>query len=240
MQRNKFVLVLIHGHGVDASIWDGIYADLVLDASALKPDFSRLTKHTTIEAYAEELYAQVQSVQAEKVVLIGHSMGGYIALAFADQHPEMVQGLVLYHSTTAADDDNRREMRRQAIEGLQMEGAIPFIQKQMPKMVAPDYPPEKTQVLIDRFARLPADALTAGMTAMMNRPDRTHVLRNAQFPILLVLGRDDQLIPYEKTAHLADLSPLVSVAIIEQAGHLSMIEQPEASKNVLRSFIAGL
>lgn len=240
MQRNKLVLVLIHGHGVDASIWDGIYADFVSDALVLRPDFSHSTTHTPIEAYAEELYAQIQSVQAEKVVLIGHSMGGYVALALADQHPEMVQGLVLYHSTATADDDNRREVRRQAIEGLKKEGTAPFIQKQLPKMVAPGYPPEKTQMLIDRFVHLPDDALIAGMTAIANRPDRTHVLRDARFPILLVLGRDDQLIPHEKTAQLADLSNQVRVVTIEEAGHLSMIEQPAASVNILKAFIDQL
>lgn len=240
MQTNKSVLVLIHGHGVDASIWDGIYAVLASDAPVIRPDFSRLTSHTTIEAYAEELFAQVQSAQVDKVVLAGHSMGGYVALAFADQHPEMIKGLVLFHSTAIADDENRRVVRRQAIEGLVKEGTVPFIQKQMPKMVSSSYASEKTQVLIDRFSGLPADALIAGMTAMLNRPDRTHVLRNAQFPVLVILGRDDQVIPYEKAVQMADLSPQVSVTSIEQAGHLGMIEQPAAAINALQSFLGEL
>ncbi|UFH56745.1 alpha/beta fold hydrolase [Spirosoma sp. KNUC1025] len=237
MQTNKFVVVLIHGHGVDASIWDGIYADLVLETTVLKPDFARSTTHATIEGYAEDLYAQLQAIQAEKAVLVGHSMGGYIALAFADRYPDMVQGLVLYHSTPVADDENRREVRRQAIAGLKTDGTAPFIQKQLPKMVSPAYPDDKIQTLINRYLDLPADALIAGMTAMLNRPDRTHVLRTATFPVLLVLGRDDQIIPYDKTAQLADLSSQVSVVPIEQAGHLSMVEQPEASLNVLQTFL---
>ncbi|MFD2933579.1 alpha/beta fold hydrolase [Spirosoma flavum] len=235
---NKPVSIgLIHGHGVDASIWDSIYADLALDNSVLKPDFAQLTNLTTIDEYADELYARLQAAKVEKVVLVGHSMGGYMALAFAEQHPEMVQALVLYHSTATADDENRRQARQQAIDGLEMEGPSPFIQKQLPKMVAPTYPPEKVQLLVERFKSLPADALIAGMKAIAGRPDRTGVLRNALFPVLLVLGRDDQLIPYEKTAQLADLSNQISVAIIEQAGHLSMIEQPIASIQTIRSFI---
>ena len=240
MQTHSFVLVFIHGHGVDASIWDGIYADLVSGAPAIKPDYSRLTTHTTVDAYAEELYAQLQAIQADKVVLVGHSMGGYMALAFADQHPEMVQGLVLYHSTATADDNDRREARIHLIEELKTTGAAPFIRKQLPKAVSPNYPAEKAQALVDRYQNLPADGLIAGMTAIANRPDRTHVLRDARFPILLLLGRDDQVLPYDKTVQLADLSSQISVATIEQAGHLSMVEQPEQSVNVLRSFIDRL
>ncbi|QMW00164.1 alpha/beta fold hydrolase [Spirosoma foliorum] len=233
----SIVCCLIHGHGVDASIWDGIYADLASDASVLKPDFSHMVTHTSVEGYAEELYARLQTAQIGKVVLVGHSMGGYIALAFAERYPDMVQGLVLYHSTATADDNARKEVRRQAIEGLETQGTIPFIQKQLPKMVAPDFPSEKTQALVERFVSLPADALIAGMKAIAGRPDRTHVLRDADFPVLIVLGREDQLIPYEKTAQLADLSDAVRVVTIEHAGHLSMIEQPAQSVEVLKEFL---
>ncbi|GAB4037483.1 alpha/beta fold hydrolase [Spirosoma gilvum] len=230
------VLCLIHGHGVDASIWDSIYADLAIETSVLKPDFAYQTNHPTIEAYAEDLYAQLQTAQVEQVVLVGHSMGGYIALAFAEQHPDMVHGLALYHSTALADDESRREVRRQAIDELKANGSAPFIQKQLPKMVAPDYPTEKTQQLIDRFVDLPADALIAGMAAMAARPDRTHVLRDAQFPVLLVLGRKDQIIAYDKAAELANLSDYIRIETIEDAGHLSMVEQPGESFQIIKAF----
>ncbi|GAB3940310.1 alpha/beta hydrolase [Spirosoma harenae] len=231
-------ICLIHGHGVDASIWDSIYADLASGATVVKPDFARLSNYTTIEAYAEDLYARLQSASVEKVILVGHSMGGYIALAFAEKYPKMVQGLVLYHSTATADDEDRKKTRQQAIEGMKAEGTAPFIQKQLPKMVAPDYPPEKTQGLIDQFSQLPVEALIAGMAAMANRPDRTKVLREAQFPVLLVLGQEDQIMPHEKIAKQADLSDQIALATIKQAGHLSMIEQPEESVNVLRDFLS--
>lgn len=233
-------ICLIHGHGVDASIWDSVYADLALDHAVLTPDFARLSTLTTIESYADELYDVLQAANVEKAILVGHSMGGYMALALAEQHPELVQGLVLYHSTATADDDAKREARQQVIKALQAEGTAPFIQKQMPKMVAPMYPPEKTEELVDRYLMLPAEALAAGVKAIAGRPDRTAVLRNAEFSVLLVLGRDDQLIPYDKTAQLANLSSQIRVVAIEQAGHLSMVEQPEASLQAIRSFVDGL
>jgi pimeloyl-ACP methyl ester carboxylesterase len=233
-------ICLIHGHGVDASIWDGIYADFALDRSVVRPDFSQLTNLTTIEEYADKLQARLMAVMTGKVVLVGHSMGGYMALAFAEKHPDRVAGLVLYHSTATADDEEKRQARRQAIEGLETEGSAPFIRKQLPKMVAPTYPAAKIDPLVKRFVDLPADALVAGMKAIAGRSDRTAVLRHAEFPVLVVLGRNDQLIPFEKTAQLADLSPRISLATIERAGHLSMIEQPVESVRVLQTFVEGL
>ncbi|ADB37203.1 alpha/beta fold hydrolase [Spirosoma linguale] len=232
----RSLLCLIHGHGVDASIWGSVYADLALDHQVLTPDFSRLTHLTTIEAYADALYDQLALADGQKVILAGHSMGGYIALAFAEKHPDRVQGLVLYHSTAVADDEAKRQARQQVIQELRTSGTQPFIHKQMPKMVAPSYAPERIEALEDRFRNLPAEALIAGIKAIANRPDRTAVIRDARFPVLLILGRDDQLIPYEKTAQLADLSSRIKLVTIEQAGHLSMVEQPAQSTAVLRDF----
>ncbi|GAB3888737.1 alpha/beta fold hydrolase [Spirosoma agri] len=233
-------ILLIHGHGVDASIWDGIYADLAAEGTVLNPDLSRLTSHTTIEAYAEELAARLQAVSISEVVLIGHSMGGYIALAFAGRYPEMVRGLVLYHSTAYADDEDRKAQRQQLIKTMQTEGGVQFIEKQLPKMVAPDYPADQVNKLVGRFRNLPTEALVAGMEAIAGRPDRTYVLRNATFPVLLVMGREDQLIPLEKTKPLADLSGQISIATIDNAGHMSMVEQPDESKKILVDFLRKL
>lgn len=238
--NNSFSVCLIHGHGVDASIWAGIYADLVSDYQVVTPDFSRLTNLTTMEEYADELHTRLQDENAQNVVLAGHSMGGYMALAFAEKYPDRVRGLVLYHSTAIADDDAKREARRQAVTALHEHGSAPFIEKQLPKMVAPGFPVRRVQELIEQFKSLPANALAAGMEAMAKRPDRTGVLKDADFPVLLLLGEEDQLIPLEKTAKLAELSGQISIRTIADAGHLSMIEQPEAAVRVLRSFLDGL
>ena len=236
--NEKKTLVLVHGHGVDASIWDGIYADLLSDGPVLRPDFARLTNHTTIDGYADDLYGRLQAEGVNSIVLIGHSMGGYMALAFAERHPQMVRGLCLFHSTAYADDEPKKEQRRQTIEGMKTQGSAPFIEKTIPKMVASDYPAAAVQKLVAHYRNLPVDALVAGMEAIAGRPDRTHVLRDAPFPVLLVLGKQDQLIDYDKNRTLADLSGQISVATMEVSGHLSMIEQPDEAIAALRTFSA--
>ena len=236
---DKNTLVLLHGHGVDASIWGGIYAGLLSGGPVLQPDFSRLSTYSTIDEYAEELYKRLRAEKIENVVLVGHSMGGYVALAFAEQHPTMIRGLGLFHSTAYADDELKKEQRTKAIGALTDEGTPKFIKELMPKVVAPDYAEGQVQTLIDQFSNLPTDALIAGVRAIAGRPDRTHVLRDASFPVILILGKKDQVIPYERTSRLADLNQRITVVTLLNAGHLGMIEQPDEALNALKSFVAS-
>lgn len=235
------IIALLHGHGVDSTIWNRIDPSLSAEYAVVSPDLAHIATHCTIDEYAEIVAKHLRAEAGEngRVVLIGHSMGGYMALAFAEKYPQMVAGLVLFHSTAYADTDERKEQRRQTIASLNAEGSKPFIEKTLPKMVAPDFPAEQLNPYIDRYRKLPADALAAGMEAIMGRPDRTHVLRDAPFPVLLVLGKQDQLIPYDITAQLADLSGRISVTSIEQAGHLSMVEQPDEAARVLLDWLSG-
>lgn len=237
-------IILLHGHGVDASIWDRVYADLSDELSVWKHDLSRLATHQTIEEYAEivakYIRAETDIDEREKAIVVGHSMGGYIALALAERHPERVGGLVLYHSTAYADDEAKKEQRTKAIGALTEGGASKYIHELMPKMVAPDYPADQVQALEERFRDIPTDALVAGMKAIAGRPDRTHVLRNATFPVLVVLGRQDQVISLEQGQVMGDLGDNVRVVVLDNVGHLSMIEDPDASIETLREFVAGL
>lgn len=238
--RDSFSIVLVHGHGVDASIWDGVYAGLVSDGPVLKPDVSQLTTLTTIDDYADHLHGQLRADGVDDIMLVGHSMGGYVALAFAERHPEMLRGLCLFHSNAYADDESRKEQRQQTIEALTTQGTAPFIEKTIPKIVAPDYPAGAIQRLVARYRNLPADALIAGMKAIGERPDRTHVLRDAHYPVLLLLGKKDQVMPYDQTSRLADLNERITLVSLPLAGHLGMVEQPDEALAALQSFAAQL
>lgn len=237
---DKPVLCLIHGHGVDTSIWDGIYAELSSDVQIVKPDLSTLTNHDTIEAYAEYVYSLLQTAQVEQVVLIGHSMGGYIALAIAENHPEIIRGLGLLHSTAFADDEARKQKRQAAIEQLDQQGSRPFIETVVPAMFADENQERMAQTimaLIDKGSQIPAGALKAGVKAMQARPDRTHVLKEAGFPVLIIAGRHDKLVPFEKSEELFKMPGNVQTTVLERAGHLGMLEEPEETANAIRRFL---
>jgi pimeloyl-ACP methyl ester carboxylesterase len=162
---DKPVIVLIHGHGVDASIWNAVYDDLATDYRLVKPDISEQSSHETIEAYAESLFSLLQAAQIQSCVLIGHSMGGYIVLALAEQHPELVSGLVLLNSTAFADDEAKKQARQKAIESLQEKGSAPFIGQTVPKMFGKTFSeshPQEVKQYVERFSELQSAALIAG------------------------------------------------------------------------------
>ncbi|GAB3313769.1 alpha/beta hydrolase [Larkinella ripae] len=241
--RNKPVIVLIHGHGVDASIWNSLYEQLATEYSVIKPDLSTQANHETIDAYAEDLLSILPAAADPSVVLIGHSMGGYIALAFAEQHPELVRGLVLVNSTAFADNEEKKKARQQAITSLQEKGSAPFIEETFPKMVGKTFAEQhsdRVEQAVERFSELPADALIAGVKAMAARPDRVQVLQNATFPVLIVAGQEDQIIPFDKSQELFGQVPNAKTVLLEKAGHLSMIETPEDLNKAVQDFITGV
>ncbi|WP_421829517.1 alpha/beta fold hydrolase [Larkinella sp.] len=243
MMSEKPVIVLIHGHGVDAAIWNAVYDGLNTHYRIIKPDFSEQTRHESMAAYAEDLFSLLQSSEIESCVLVGHSMGGYIALAFAEQHPGLVSGLVLLNSTAFADDEAKKEARQKAVETMQANGSAPFIAQTVPKMFGETFRKNHTDVVqqsVQQYSVLPADALIAGVRAMASRPDRTAVLKAAAFPVLIMAGQQDQIVPIEKSRELFTAIPNAKTVVLENAGHLGMVESPDDVIAAIRDFMAGL
>ncbi|KAA9354670.1 alpha/beta fold hydrolase [Larkinella humicola] len=239
----KPVIVLIHGHGVDAAIWNAVYDELTTFGRVVKPDLSEQTRHETMEAYAEDLFSLLQSSQIESCVLVGHSMGGYIALAFAEQHPELISGLVLLNSTAFADDETKKQARQKAVDSMQANGSESFIEQTVPKMFGETFRKNHTDVVqqfVQQYSTLPAKALIAGVKAMASRADRTAVLKEATFPVMIIAGQQDQLVPIEKSRELFTAVPNAKTVVLENAGHLGMIESPDDVITALRDFVAGL
>ncbi|GAB3259708.1 alpha/beta hydrolase [Larkinella harenae] len=237
---NKPVIVLIHGHGVDSSIWKEVHDSLATEYAVVKPDFSTNTNHETIEAYAEDLFSQLQSSQIESCILVGHSMGGYIALAFAEQHPNLVDGLILVNSTAFADTEEKKQARQKAIETMEENGSGAFIEQTVPKMFGEEFSQRRSEdvkTYVAQFSELPAEALIAGVKAIAARPERVQVLQNASFPVLIIAGRQDQIIPFDKSQELFDKVPGAQTVVLNNAGHLGMIESSDELINAIRNFV---
>ncbi len=236
-------LVLIHGHGVDDSIWDPLDAQLNESFTVIRPNLAIITDCTTIEAYAEELHRILSNAGIERFTLIGHSMGGYIALAFAEKYPEMIEGFGLFHSIAYADDDARKEQRNKMAALLREKGASDFIRLTGGNMFGKryrKYRSEKVKSHVERFSRLPAKALAIGVEAIRDRPDRTAVLTQLKVPLLLIVGMEDVLIPFDKAIEMAEYAPVTYPFILSDSGHMGMVERTDTSAKIIRWYMGKL
>lgn len=237
---HRKTLVLLHGHGMDDTLWDEIVPLLGDQYTLIKPNGSLLTNCTTVEAYAEELHRLLTSSQITKMTLIGHSMGGYIALAFAEKYPDMLEGFGLFHSSALADDEAKKEQRTQMAQLLRAHGSEAFIRRTLPNLFGERFKevsPEKVQKYIQRYSKIPAEALAVGVEAMRARPDRTEVLKNIACPVLFVMGMDDQAVPFEKTMAQVDCPAKSYPFVLAEAGHLGMLERPDATARMVRWYM---
>jgi pimeloyl-ACP methyl ester carboxylesterase len=235
-------LVLVHGHGVDASIWENLKENLS-EYEVLTPDISTDTQYDSIEAYAAGLNEWLKTKKIEKCVMIGHSMGGYLTLAFAEKYPETLEGFGLFHSTAYADDEAKLEQRKKTLAFMETHGAAAFIKQSAPNMYAESFTKEHPKVLknhVEKYSQLPTEAVIAGFKAIMNRPNRTQVLQNATVPVLFIFGQEDKLISFEKNIGLTELPKENHTLILAESGHMGMLEDSEATTKAIREFMESI
>jgi len=243
MNLHRKTLVLLHGHGVDDSIWDSIDASINDYYTVVRPNISLFTFCKTIEEYADELHRFLTSAVIEKFTLIGHSMGGYIALAFAEKYPEMLEGFGLFHSTAYADDESKKHQRNQTIDMLRNYGTEMFIKNTAANMYGERFKelyPEKIKEHILRFGKLPAEALITGINAMRERKDRTAVLAAMPFPVLFIIGMQDKILPFESCISLSEYPKQSYPFILAEAGHMGMVERPDASARMISWYMGRI
>ncbi len=199
-----------------------------------------LTNCPTVEAYADELHRLLTSTSITTCTLIGHSMGGYISLAFAEKYPDMLEGFGLFHSSALADDEAKKQQRTQLAQLLRTHGTEAFIRRTLPNLFGERFKelsPEKVQQYVQEYSKLPAEALAVGMEAMRDRPDRTHVLSALACPILFIIGMDDQAVPFEKSIGQVQYPGKSFPFVLAEAGHLGMVERPDASARIIRWYM---
>ncbi len=236
-------LVLLHGHGMNDSIWDNL--DLILNDSfvVIRPNISLFTFCRTVEEYADELYRFLSNANIWKCTLIGHSMGGYIGLAFAEKYPNVLQGFGLFHSTSLADNETKIHQRNQTIDLIKNYGTSSFIKNTAGNLFGERYKqtfPEKLQAHIQYFSKLPESALIAGIEAMKSRPDRTNVLKNMEVPVLMILGMEDKFISFEEGMGLSTLPKVCYPFVLAEAGHMGMVERPDATARMIQWFMTKI
>ncbi len=239
-------IVLIHGFSENATLWDNQITPLKKHYRIIIPDLpgtalSPLTTPLTIESMAEYVYAILLAENISEAVIIGHSMGGYIALALAEKYPALLKGLGLFHSTAKADSEEKKEGRRKSIRMMEQYGAETFLRQTLPNMFSPATKSKHSE-LVDAYVKMGMEcqlpALVAYYEAMAKRPDRTGVLKTLRAPVLFMIGKDDNAVPLDNVMPQITLPATGSIHIFENVGHMGMWEIAEESNVILEQFVA--
>lgn len=238
-------LVLLHGFAEDSSIWDRQKEYLKDKYHLIIPDLpgsgnAPLTSDTSMEGLAATVKARLDAENIEQCIMVGHSMGGYVTLAFAELYPDRLKAIGLFHSTSYPDTEEKKAARRKSIEFIQKNGAAPFIRQSTPNLFSEksrNEHPQWVSDLIRRYSNFNPDALIRYYEAMILRPDRSHVLNNFSRPVLFIIGRQDGAVPLKASLQQCHMPSIAYIHILEDAGHMGMIEAGDKAGHILDNFL---
>ncbi|MBS1746818.1 MAG: alpha/beta hydrolase [Bacteroidetes bacterium] len=242
-------VILLHGFGETNAVWKNQAGPLSkicklivpdLPGSGQSPLMELHSKKLSMNMLADAVYAIIQNEKIDKCVMLGHSMGGYITLAFAEKYPELLKAYGLVHSTAFPDSKEKKQIRLKGIDVIEKYGSYAFLKTAQPGLFSAGFKKKHTEVvndLIEEGRSATKKSLQQYYYAMMNRPDRTSVLRDNNLPVLFVLGTEDNAAPLSDVLQQVHLPEIAYIHILENTGHMSMLEKPLKLKRILKDFI---
>lgn len=240
--KNKFQLIIpdLPGSGRSARPEQQVIGRMNVAGSSEKGSSSSDHVQWTMEYFAECMRAVLDHENLDQVIMIGHSMGGYITLAFAEKYPNRLKAFGLFHSTAFADSEEKKATRRRGIEFINEHGPVKFLEQSVPNLFSQEFKkqqPHTVQKILARFTNFTAQSLVSYYEAMMVRPDRTGVLRNFPRPILFILGKYDTTVPFEQGLQQSYMPGLGYIHILEHSAHMGMYEEPALSNAFIEKFL---
>jgi len=203
-------------------------------------DSTSIKEEHSIEDYADMLKDLLDQLNINQVTLFGHSLGGYITLAFAERYSNYLNGFSLIHSTAYPDSEEAKKGRVANAEKVKNEGVKNVVDGLIPKLFSPKNI-QKNSSEIDIAKQIgyktSVDGTVKALISMKNRPDRNHVLNDTNLPVLLLAGKDDQIIPPEKTFSVQKEN--IKTSTLNNAGHMSMYESPEELVNEMKGYLSS-
>jgi pimeloyl-ACP methyl ester carboxylesterase len=246
------VVVLIHGFGEDSNVWQGVEAVLQTNfkvisidlpgsgQSVIKTDVLRKENLSSMDYYADIVFALLQNLTINNCVMLGHSMGGYITLSFAEKYPNLLKGFGLVHSTAYADSDEKKTNRQRGIAMMDEYGSHAFLKTTIPNLFSNAFKLTNSitiDALINTSKSIDVIALKNYYKAMMNRLDKTAVLKSSKQPVLFIIGTDDVAVPIKDSLAQTHLPNCTYIHVLENTGHMSMIEMPKTVAGFIHIFL---
>ncbi|MCH8991132.1 MAG: alpha/beta hydrolase [Acidobacteria bacterium] len=236
------VALFVHGFPFDATMWseqlDGLAAlrrCLAIDLRGFGRSGRSPRPVLTMEDHAADLEAFLDKGSvAAAVDVVGMSMGGYVALAFAELYPERIRSIALIDTKSTADSEEAMAGRDATAARLVREGRAGFATDLTDLLVAAEASPWIRARVRTMIESTPTETMVAALEGMKQRPDRTSVLAALPASVTIIVGEEDRLAPLEDAQYMAK-SGRGALTVIPGAGHMSPIEQPNAVTAALRT-----
>ena len=238
-------IVLLHGFLENQTMWQNLVPELskkyrVITIDLLGHGESGCLGYVhSMEENTEVVRAVLSKLRIRKAIFVGHSMGGYVALAFAEMYPTNVKGLVLQNSTSKADSEERKANRDRAIKAVKKD-YVGFVRLSIANLFSPD----NRERLIDEIEKVKIEALNtplqgvvASLEGMKIRKDREVLLHLTPYPKMLILGEKDPVLIYETALEQIENTKVKLVTFPD--GHMSHIENKNELKKTLLEFFKG-
>lgn len=241
-----FPVIFLHGLGETKELWQAFQQKLSTKYRVIVPDLPGFgksplfRKEFTLDDLAGELLEWLESMGIRECVMIGHSLGGYVALACGKKDPGILKGLGLFHSSVFDDSPEKKANRDKVIEFINRNGVKPYMENFIPDLFYSENQPRLMEIIrrqVEIGKTVPEETMTAYLAAMKNRSDSINFIKNFDKPVLMIVGRNDTSVPYEKSMEQASMLKHPHLHLLEETGHMGMFEHEKETLIYVEKFI---
>lgn len=227
-------VMLLHGFMEDRRIWDDVLNGIENKYRWILPDLPGSGESASnaglheLKDFAGLISDILEQEGLSDIVLIGHSMGGYISLAFAEKYPDKIKALGLFHSSSYEDSAEKKESRKKNIRFIEKNGSMPFLAQAIPALFSENFQsshPAEINRLVERSANFKPESLVQYLEAMERRPSTTKVLASVRKPVLYIMGVEDKAVPIKDSLEQCHLTGISYIHILTHSAHMGMIEE---------------
>lgn len=238
------VIVLLHGFTESLKIWTSFATQLSKKYRVITIDLPGHGKTDcigtihTMELMADVIYTLLKKLKVGKCLMVGHSMGGYVTLAFAEKYPQLLRGFGLFHAHCFADNSAEQENRNRTIAIVNQDKfsyVAQFIPSLFPVAVHKKFS-KQIERLIQRASKMEKEGVVAALEGMKVRKDQTELLKKTDLPVLFILGLKDSRVQAARIWEMISLPAESKVLLLRECGHMGYIEAPEKTCEAIFEF----
>lgn len=244
-----FPVVLLHGFAETYAIWKNQSGFLKNYYKLIVPDlpgsgasglFETGKNNLSIDELADSIHSIIINENIEHCIMLGHSMGGYVTLSYAEKYAHTLKAFGLIHSTAYADNEEKKQIRKRGIEMIEAYGSYAFLKTTTPNLFTTGFKETHAEIvkeLIEEGRLFKKENLQQYYHAMMKRADKTEVLKKAGLPVLFVAGTEDTAAPLNHILEQVHAPEIAYIHIMNNMAHQSLLETPVELNRILKNFI---